>query len=320
MSKKSVEQRIARKKQQWVERIAEILHVSKQTTKHLLNVKRQQCIRINTLKANIEEANNQLKDLGWSGAPFEWSKGCYSAKNGLEAIRDSELAINGTVYIQNAASWIPVIALDPRPGEEILDVCAAPGGKTSHIAAIANNEAYITANDNSRPRLAKLRANLDRLGVKNTEFTLFDATQLANKLEGRQFDKILLDAPCSGEGMMTLDNDKDFAIWSVAPIKRLGQLQKRILSQAWQLLKPGGTLIYSTCTMAPEENEAVIDYLLRHNDDIEIKQIKLDLPNQVAPVLSWNNKHFDERLKFAKRLIPSLEIEAFFVCKLKKLP
>ena len=344
MPKKTNEERTLIKKRQWVERTAAVLHVSEETTRHLLSIERQQSIRLNPLVADVEKTLGQLQDLGWSGTPLEWSSDCYTVTSGLQAINSSELAQNGAVYVQNAASWLPVLALNAQPGEEVLDVCAAPGGKTSHIAALANNEAIITANDNSRPRLAKLRSNLTRLGVTNVEYTLFDATQLARKLEGRQFDKILLDAPCSGEGMMTLpyddldskkpsgsvaplqnrlagvkSQDKDFATWSIAHIKRLQQLQKRILAQSWQLLKPGGTLVYSTCTMAPEENEAVIDYLLRHNDDVEVHQFKLGLNNRIPTVMSWNDKQFDDRVKFAIRLIPSPEIEAFFVCKLTKI-
>lgn len=316
---KKIKDKTAQKKQQWVERTSVLLGVSEETTRHLLSVPRQQSIRINTLKAEIKETVGQLKDLGWSGTPFTWSDGCYTVESGLQTVKDSELAQNGTIYIQNAASWLPVLALDIQPNDTVLDVCAAPGGKTSHIAALGSNQVSITANDNSRPRSAKLRSNLERLRVENVEYTIFDATQLAKKLDGRQFDKILLDAPCSGEGMMTLNNDKDFATWSVAHIKRLQQLQKRILVQAWQLLKPGGTLVYSTCTMAPEENEAVIDYLLRHNSDAEIQLFKTDLSNRVPAVLEWNGKKFDERIKFTTRLIPSSEVEAFFVCKLTKV-
>ena len=318
MAKKPTD-KIDLKRQQWVERTSTLLGVSWETTRHLLAVQRRQSVRINTLKTDVKETVRQLKELGWSGTPFTWSEGCYTVDEGLQAIRDSELAQNGTVYIQNAASWLPVLALDIQENDTVLDVCAAPGGKTSHIAMIGQNQVSITANDNSRPRLAKLRSNLTRLGVKNVEYTLFDAAQLARKLEGRQFDKILLDVPCSGEGMMTIESDKDFATWSVAHIKRLQQLQKRILSQAWQLLKPGGTLVYSTCTMAPEENEAVIDYLLRHNSDAEIQLFKTELKNKVAAVREWNGKRFDERIKFSTRLIPSPEVEAFFVCKLTKL-
>lgn len=316
---KKVSDKTAQKKQQWVERTATALHVSEETTKHLLSIGRQQSVRVNPLAFEPKTIIAKLKAIEWKGEPVSWCPFGYTVEAGLPAIKNSEIAEDGSVYVQNAASWLPVLSLDPQPGEHILDMCAAPGGKTSHIAAITQNEAYITANDNSRPRLAKLRSNLDRLGVKNVEYTLFDATQLTRKLEGQQFDKILLDAPCSGEGMMTLGNDKDFATWSVAHIKRLQQLQKKLLVQAWQLLKPGGTLVYSTCTMAPEENEAVIDYLLRHNNNAWVQQIKLNLPNRVAPVMSWNEKQFNEQLKFAVRLIPSPEVEAFFVCRLQKL-
>jgi 16S rRNA (cytosine1407-C5)-methyltransferase len=319
MNKRHGEDKTEQKKQQWVERTATVLGVSEETTRHLLSVPRQQSVRINTLQADVANTVKQLKTLGWSGTPFMWSEGCYTVKKGLESIRDSELAQNGTVYIQNAASWLPVLALGVRPNDTILDVCAAPGGKTSHVAALGANQVSITANDNSRPRLAKLRSNLERLNVENVEYTLFDATQLSKKLDGIQFDKILLDAPCSGEGMMTIDNNKDFNSWSVAHIKRLQQLQKRILVQAWQLLKPGGTLVYSTCTMAPEVNEAVIDYLFRHNQNAEIQLFKTDLKNKVPAVLEWNGKKFDERIKFTTRLIPSPEVEAFFVCKLTKV-
>jgi tRNA (cytosine49-C5)-methyltransferase len=318
MGKKSIEDKIAQKKQQWIERTAAVLHVSEETTRHLLNVPRQQSIRINPLVTEPNQTLQQLRDLDWVGQPVDWCPHGFTVESDIKVIRDSELVSNGSVYIQNAASWQPVLALDPQPGDDILDVCAAPGGKTSHIAAITGNKARITANDNSKPRMAKIRSNLTRLGVENVYYTMYDAIHLSHKIYGRQYDKILLDAPCSGEGMMTIDNDQDFTTWSVAHIKRLQQLQKRILVQAWQLLKPGGTLVYSTCTMAPEENEAVIDYLLRHNDDVEVKQIKMDLPNRVAPVLSWNDKAFDPTLKFAMRLIPSPEIEAFFVCKLTK--
>jgi NOL1/NOP2/sun family putative RNA methylase len=319
MGKKSAVDKIGLKKQQWVERTATILGVSEETTKHLLSVPRQQSIRINTLKVGIEETVGRLKELGWSGTPYMWAEGCYTAINGLQTVKDSGLVQDGTVYIQNAASWLPVLALDIQPTDTVLDICAAPGGKTSHIAAVGGNKVYITANDNSHPRLAKLRSNLKRLGVANVTYTLYDAIHLSHKLYGRQYDKILLDAPCSGEGMMTLQNDKDFETWSVAHIKRLQQLQKRILVQAWQLLKPGGTLVYSTCTMAPEENEAVIDYLLRHNEDADVRLFKTNLKNKVAPVMEWNGKKFDPRLKFVTRLIPDPEVEAFFVCKLSKL-
>jgi 16S rRNA (cytosine1407-C5)-methyltransferase len=303
-----------------IARTAEALHITSDAAADLLRLGRTQSMRINPLQGGTQATLEALRQLGWQGEQYSWMPDGYTITSDLKAIRDSQLVAEGKVFIQNAASWLPVLALDPQPGELILDVCAAPGGKTSHIAAITNNQARVWANDNSRPRLAKMQANFDRLGVEAERLCLYDATSLVRKLGEQQFDKILLDAPCSGEGLMQLDRDKDVTMWSVAQIKRLQQLQRRILTQAWQLLKPGGTLIYSTCTMAPEEDEAVVDYLFRSQEDVQVLPIDLDLPNRVATVKEWNGKAFSPDIAACMRLTPSDTTEAFFVCKLRKLP
>lgn len=318
MKRKSPTEILAKKRTALIERTARALAVSETDAAELLRIGRHQSIRINTLVTNPETLLPHLTALGWQGEKIEWSPDGYSLSAGQANIRDSELVSSGQVYIQNAASWLPPILLSPQPGERILDVCAAPGGKTTHIAALSHNKAHITANDNSRARLAKLQSVCAQMHAAIEQFTLFDARMLARKLEGRQFDKIMLDAPCSGEGMMQLDNDKDFSSWSVAQIKRLQQLQKQVIRQAWALLAPGGTLVYSTCTMAPEENEAVIDYALRSLEGVQIAPITIELPNRVSTVGEWNGKTFAADVSGAMRLIPSREVEAFFVCTLVK--
>jgi 16S rRNA (cytosine1407-C5)-methyltransferase len=318
MKRTSVAEKLAKKREVLVARTAQALDVTPDEARRLLLTGRQQSVRLNPLVAKPAATLEAMADVGWRGGQYPWIPEGYSVEAGLEALRDSQLVADGAAYIQNAASWLPVLTMDVKPDERVLDVCAAPGGKTTHIAAAAGNRAYITANDNSRARLMKLRATCQRLQASVEQLTLFDAQQLARKFQGEQFDKILLDAPCSGEGLMRLDRDKDFTMWSVAQIKRLQQLQKRILSQAWQLLKPGGTLVYSTCTMAPEENEAVIDYALRAFDGVRLMPLDMDLPNRVAPVAAWNGKAFNPEVQGCLRLKPSPEIEAFFVCKLTK--
>lgn len=318
MKRSNPADKLAKKKQAWISRTSLVLGVSEEESARLLATPRQQSIRLNTLK--LPEGFEPLSPengLDFIGDQFDWMPDGFTLTLPVADIRDQETVTSGKVYIQNAASWLPVLALDPQPSESILDVCAAPGGKTSHIAAITGNQARITANDNSRPRLAKLRSNLERLGV-TAEYTLYDATMIARKLDGQQFDRILIDAPCSGEGLMDINRDKDFTTWSVAHIKRLQQLQKRILIQAWQLLRPGGILVYSTCTMAPEEDEAVVDYLLRNQNDVRIIPFDIDLPNRVPAVTTWNGKQFSPAVKGCMRLQPSEQIEAFFVCKIAK--
>lgn len=319
MRRKTLEDKLPQKRAAWIERTVKVLQMPQSDVAKLLATERRQSLRINPLTGSDAETTLQaLEDLGWHGTQYPWMPEGYTIESDLEAVRDSALVATGEVFIQNAASWLPILALDPQPGETILDVCAAPGGKTSHLAAKTHNQAHIWANDNSRARLAKLQANMTRLHAKVDTYTLYDATMLSKKLANQRFDKILLDAPCSGEGLMSIHRDKDFASWSVAHIKRLQQLQKRLLGQAWQLLAPGGTLVYSTCTMAPEENEAVVDYLLRTHHDATILPVNLRLENRVPTVKSWNGKAYDQAIDGAMRLAPSPEIEAFFVCKLRK--
>lgn len=324
MKRTSQADKIIKKRQLWITRTMEILSVDAATARRLLATERQQSLRINPLTgirgnepliASVDQKNFP----NWMGEQYAWMPEGYTLNGRVRDIRDDELITSGQVFIQNAASWLPVLALDPQKGEMILDICAAPGGKTSHIAAITDNKAIIWANDNSRPRLAKLQANMQRLGAKVAQYTLYDATQLVRKMApGQQFDKILLDAPCSGEGLMHIESDKDLATWSVAHIKRLQQLQKRVIMQAWQLLKPGGTLVYSTCTMAPEEDEAIIDYLLRSQIDVRIAPLQFDPPNRVSTVKQWNGKQYNPLVANCLRLAPSSNIEAFFVAKLQK--
>jgi len=306
-----------------LERTARALNLQPTEAEALLRIPRQQSLRLNTLIAPSSNTLAELAALNLNIVPAPWCDNGYFCDETIGALRDSPLPEQGSVYIQNAASWLPVLALAPQPHEEILDMCAAPGGKTSHLAQMTNNQAIITANDNSRPRLHKLQRNLERLGVANVTYALHDASRLAGRLPVESFDKILLDAPCSGEGMMTLDDKKAFESWSPAHIKRLQALQKRLIVQAWQLLKPGGTLVYSTCTMAPEENEAVVDYLLRHNNDCQLESLqhfKEQLPNVALAVSSWNNREFQSSIGNCLRLTPSQTIEAFFVAKLTKQP
>lgn len=280
--------------------------------------KLKQSVRINPLKGDPAQTLETMQTLGWRGEPVSWCHNAFTISEGYEQLRDSELADQGLIYIQNSSSWLPVVALGPEPGEHVLDVCAAPGGKTSHIAALMHGKGHITANDNSRPRLMRLQRNLERLGA-SADYTLHDATRLARQFEGQQFDRILIDAPCSGEGLIDLDDAKSLDTWSVAHIKRLSQLQKRIVSQAWQLLAPGGTLVYSTCTTAPEENELVIDWLLRRAPGAQLAEVPINNPLLSPGITAWQGRDLNPDLRKTRRILPNnAGQELFFVAKLTK--
>lgn len=261
---------------------------------------------------------NTLKSQATFEQPIAWAPHCYWFDGDKSALTHSTAFEQGEIYLQNAASFIPPLVVNPQPGERILDMCAAPGGKASHLAAITNNQAELWVNDNSRPRHAKMRANFERLGVVPQTTTLFAINRLTRELPREHFDKIMLDAPCSGEGMMNINEPKDFEHWSVAHIKRLQSLQKQAVLTAWQLLKPGGLLVYSTCTMAPEENEAVVDYLLRKQENASIEPTALELSNRIPALTSWHDRSFDPSIKQCLRLGPSAKLEAFFVAAIRK--
>ncbi len=268
---------------------------------------RRQSVRVNTLRSDQIFPN-----------PIPWAAHCYWLGGDKSDISRSDDAEQGRVYLQNAASFIPPLVLNPHPNDRILDMCAAPGGKASHIAAITGNKAELWANDNSRARLNRMITNFQRLGVKAHNTTLFAIDSLRRELPHEYFDKILLDAPCSGEGMIDLDDPKSLSHWSLAHIKRLQRVQKKAITTAWDLLRPGGLLVYSTCTMAPEENEAVVDYLLRKHPAAHIMPINLEPPNRIPLIKSWNNRAYQTDLTGCLRLGPSTDIEAFFVAAIRK--
>lgn len=300
-----------RKRGLWIDRTIQWSGLSRAEVETILARTRTQSFRLNPLVDREVAPKLLSRQVVWCPDGYEIIP---------EHLADyQQLTNSGRGYIQNAASWLPVLALQPAAGERILDLCAAPGGKSSHIQALANGQANLVCNDNSKPRLMKLQANLKRLNAP-AEFTLADARHISRR-QLEAFDKILLDAPCSGEGLMSL-NARDaslFDSWSVAHIRRLSDLQKRLILEAWRLLKPGGTLVYSTCTMAPEENEAVVDWLLRRQPEARLVPIDIaPLPNRVPAVQSWNDRDLTHDLSGCLRLMPSRLTEAFFVAAVHK--
>jgi NOL1/NOP2/sun family putative RNA methylase len=304
MSEMSRDDKIIKKRDTFIERSRSIIPKFRVG---MLRGPRRLSIRTNTLKSQQTFER-----------PIEWAPNCYWFDGERSELTHSKDFEEGRIYLQNAASFIPPLLLDPKPTNRILDMCAAPGGKASHIAALTGNKAELWVNDNSRTRLNRMVNNLQNLGVKPHNTTLYAVDTLRHQLPHEYFDRILLDAPCSGEGMITLDDPHGLDHWSVAQIKRLQRIQKKAITTAWELLRPGGILVYSTCTMAPEENEAVIDYLMRKQETAQLLPIDLKLPNRIPTIKTWNNKTFTNDLSDCLRLGPSEDIEAFFVALIRK--
>ncbi len=271
-------------------------------------------IRVNTLKINVEELKQRLENA-WELEQVPWCREGFFIRN-FEGRRDvgnlTEHCL-GYFFVQEASAMLPVVALDPKPGEMILDMCASPGPKTTQIAQYMNNEGLIVANDYKRDRTKPLSLNIQRCGVANTVMTLGDA----RKFKDFQFDRILLDAPCSGTGTIR-KSLKTLRLWNPNMVKRLSITQKELIDTAFQNLKPGGVLVYSTCSVEPEENEGVISFLLDKYDDAQTEYINVDI-SRSEPVTQIENKALNKGVSNSLRLWPQdNDTDGFFVCRIKK--
>lgn len=298
-----------------IENAADAWGVSSAVARELLSMPRRRCVRLNTLKIR-KSTISELSKQGIKLEPLEWAENCYWVSEGYELLSKNSLVLNGEVFLQNAASFLPVLALDPKSNESILDICAAPGGKTTHIASITRNKAKIIANDTSRTRFFKMREIFKTYGV-NAETTLLDGRIMRKHFAGKQFDKILLDAPCSGEAAINPNNPKTYSSWLPSKAKRLSRLQEQLIVVAYDLLKPGGVLVYSTCTIAPEENELVINYLLKRRA-AELLPININIKDVKQGIINWNGKQLKPEIAKSIRLLPNIQHEAFFTAKIQK--
>ncbi|HKZ34162.1 MAG TPA: RsmB/NOP family class I SAM-dependent RNA methyltransferase [Candidatus Nanoarchaeia archaeon] len=307
----------------FLERMKKLLGKEFQEYLEILKKPVQNSIRCNTLKISPEELLKRLRSKNWSvNQPFKDCPEVMIIENDLapgELGRSLEHLL-GYYYVQEIASMLPVLALKPGPEEFVLDIAAAPGSKTTQIAAEMKGSGSIIANDSSLKRLKILASNLERCGVSNTIITKKDGIALCRRLKEQsfQFDKILVDAPCSGEG--TIRSSPITALmWNPKTIKILSRLQKALLASAIEILKPGGEIVYSTCTHAPEENEDVVDFILEKFPDIKIESIKLPIKCR-SGITEWDGNNYNQEVKKSCRIYPQdSDTEGFFIAKMKRI-
>jgi 16S rRNA C967 or C1407 C5-methylase (RsmB/RsmF family) len=225
------------------------------------------------------------------------------------------------IYLQSISSQIPVDMLDLNDFNKVLDVTAAPGWKTSQASAILKNTWEITAVDNNQIRIDKLNFTLKKQWCRNVDVIKSDARLLLKKNEEYMwyFDHIIADLPCSAEWKINVHKEKSYGFWALPVIKKNYHLQKDILKSILPLLKNNWTIIYSTCTLAPEENEAVVHMLLSNFPELQMQEMKLKSPYVKAWISSfWKNVYRKDVTK-SIRILPSDETEWFFIAKFKKV-
>ncbi len=256
-------------------------------------IARPTTLRVNTLKTTVSDLLSMFNEQHIAYEPSIISPLAFIIRSDKRIICDLDAYKNGLFYIQSLSSMLPILTLNPQENEKILDIAAAPGSKTTQMAAIMHNTGQIVANDNSRIRGYKLQANLKTQGVTNTTVVI-SAGQTLWQQYPEYFDRALVDAPCSMEGTFTTSNPKTYEHWEVKAIKELVQRQKWLLRSAISATKPGGTIVYSTCTLEPEENEKIIEWILKK------EQGKLELVESPTTIY------------------PTPIMEGFFIAKLKK--
>ena len=274
-------------------------------------------VRCNTLKMGIGDLKRRMQAAGWRLEQIPWCKEGFWVEHeeGRKDIGCTLEHVLGYCYVQEAASMIPPLVLAPTLREVVLDMCAAPGSKSTQIAQYMQNNGVLVCNDATAKRLAPLSINLQRCGVKNAIVTHMHGNSFKKK--GIAFDKILVDAPCSGTGTIR-KSLKTIRMWNPKMVKRLAATQKKLLESAFLCLKEGGTLVYSTCTLEPEEDEGVVHELLSTHEDAEIEKIKLDITRSQV-VREFKGKEFDSRVRHCLRIWPQdNDTEGFFVAKLRK--
>lgn len=278
--------------------------------------------RCNTLKISPEKLKERLENKGWKiKIPFKDYPEIMIVESELQP---GELGralehLLGYYYIQEIASMLPPLVLNPKNGERVLDLCASPGSKTTQMSAMMENSGLLIANEVKIGRIKILAANIERCGVMNAIITKKDGIALCKrfKQEGLLWDKILLDAPCSGEGTIR-STPKTLEMWNIKTIENLSKLQKALIASAIEILKPKGELVYSTCTHAPEENEEVIEFALKN---FNVKVEKINLPLKTLPgITKFGEKEYLEDVKYACRVYPqTANTEGFFISKIKKM-
>lgn len=268
---------------------------------------RKLTLRINKLKTTVENIKKILTNLKIKFSEVSWSEDALIIEGTTkQEILELEIYKNGEIYLQSLSSMIPALILNPEANENILDMAAAPGGKTTQMSAISNNLALITACEKNKIRAERLKYNIQKQGANRVNVLVEDSRKLDDNFS---FDKILLDAPCSGSGTINIFDEKLNKYFTKELVDRSIKTQKELLQKAIKVLKKGGEMVYSTCSILKQENEENIEKFLKNNQ-LEIVPINIELLKDI-PLLP-------SKIEGVITVCPNELYEGFFVAKLRK--
>ena len=277
-------------------------------------------LRINRLKSNAVVVTKALSAAGIEYEPVQWMpEALLVAPKDRQALTHLPLAREGLIYIQGLSSMLASQVLDPRPGQWVLDLAAAPGGKATHIAQLMQNEGRLSVVEPVRRRMFAMADNLKRAGVTIAKTYLVDGRKVGRKTPNR-FERVLLDAPCSGEARFRTGDEASWRYWSLRKIAEQSRKQLGLLKSAFESLQPGGTLLYGTCSFAPEENEAIVGRLLEtFPENAWLQSIDLPIDNWQQGLTQFNGTTWPDEIKLCRRILPNERMDAFFLAKISKL-
>jgi len=272
-------------------------------------------IRTNTLKISPEELKKRLEKKGYNLIPInEIPYGFKVINNDSYNLGSLHEYLQGYFYLQNKASMLPALILNPTLNDIVIDMCAAPGSKSTQLAQIMKNKGILILIEKSLKRISALKINIRKMGLLNSVLINTDAINSPNL--GIKANKILLDAPCTGEGLIRQDPHRKKSK-KLKDLKLLATIQKKLLEAGLKSLKTGGKLLYSTCSIAPEENEEVIDEILKKMPDVSI--VKISNQYGVEGLIHFKENQFNESLKYSQRIYPHIhDTIGFFLCLLEK--
>ena len=269
--------------------------------------KRMVTFRINTLKTSIEKVEEVLKNNNIEFEKVSWSDVAYIVKNVREdTLKELEIYKNGEIYLQSLSSMLPPIVLEPKENTDILDMCAAPGGKTTELASLTNNNANITACELNKIRIEKLKYNIEKQGATSV-YTMQEDSRKINDFFS--FDNILLDAPCSGSGTLNVEDVNLEKTFTEKLIEKSQKAQLELLNKAVKILKQGQEMVYSTCSILNKENEEIVSKILKNNK-VEIVPIEFKGKEEL-PLLPT-------KIDGTLCVMPTELYEGFFIAKIRK--